>query len=181
MMREDNPIQEIEIRPSISEDEIGIRNVQVITWKSTYRGIIPDDILDQMTVDNFSRRPKIVDPMLMKSRRSFVAVNQSKQIVGFAVGGAARSPDWHYESELWAIYVLPSEQGKGIGKKLFSAFWSAIEGDYQNLIIWALEKNNASHQFYENRKGQRLQLKKFFKWENEAIATEVSYGWDLYK
>jgi GNAT superfamily N-acetyltransferase len=170
--------RQIQIRPSVDGDNAGIRKVQVTTWKSAYRGMIPDRILDQMSIDNPPRRSKTPDTLITNSRRAFVALDDAKEILGFAVGGLPRSTDWNYESELWAIYVLPSEQGRGIGKKLFNALASELSKDYKNLIIWVLEANLSSHKFYESMGGKRLPLQKPFKWEDESIATEVAYGWD---
>lgn len=166
------------VRAATEQDNPGIRYVQVNTWKHAYRGMIPDRILDQMTVDNPPRRSKAPDPRIAKSRSAVVAVDKSDRVVGFAVGGAARSNDWNHEGELWAIYVLPDEQGKGLGRRLFNELKQKLASEYRNLIIWVLEENHSSHKFYENMGGNRLELTKTFSWEEEPIATEIAYGWD---
>ena len=165
------------VRPSLESDEQGIRKVQVTTWKHAYRGMIPDRILDEMTVTSPPRRPQPPDTPLLSSRRIFVAVENDSSVLGFAVGGMARDIEWNYESELWAIYVLPSEQGRGIGHQLFQTLATDLARDYKSMIIWVLEANHPSHKFYERMGGTRLELTKTFKWKDEPIATEVAYGW----
>lgn len=167
------------IRPATEQDNAGIRYVQVNTWKHAYRGMIPDRILDQMNIDKPLRRAKTPNPKIDNSRRAFVATDKSDQVIGFAVGGMARSEEWNYQGELWAIYVLPSEQGKGIGNQLFEALKQQLADEYKNLIIWVLEANHASHKFYERMGGKKLDLKKTFVWEGEPVAKEIAYGWDI--
>lgn len=166
------------VRPSVVADDPGIRKVQVETWKSTYRGMMPDHVLDQLTVENPPKQSKAPDPVLIESRRAFVAETENGEIVGFAVGGLPRTKDGDYESELWAIYVLPALQGKGIGTKLFRALTAELACRYKNMVIWVLEENHSSHRFYERLGGKRLPLKKPFMWENEPVATEIAYAWD---
>ncbi len=166
------------IREATERDNPGIRNVQVHTWKHAYRNIIPDRILDKMTADNPPNRSKAPDSSVANSRRAVVAVDKSNQVLGFAVGGVARSTEWNYEGELWAIYVLPGEQGKGIGSRIFDELKRKLANEYKNFIIWVLEANTSGHKFYERMGGKRLDLKKTFKWDDEPIATEIAYGWD---
>lgn len=169
------------IRPALPGDDPGIRRVQVDTWKSTYRGMMPDHVLDQLTADNPPKRTKTPEPALIESRRAFVAENERGEIVGFAAGGIPRSKDANYESELWAIYVHKSLQGHGIGTKLFLALTEELARNYNDLIIWVLEDNHASHRFYEKLGGKRLPLKKPFKWDDIPVATEIAYAWDSLK
>ncbi|MEK6706627.1 MAG: GNAT family N-acetyltransferase [Bdellovibrionota bacterium] len=169
---------EFRIRPSIPDDNTGIRKVQVETWKNTYRGMIPDYVLDQMTVENPPRRTKSPNTALTESRRSFVAIDAQNEIIGFAVGGVPRSSEGNYESELWAIYVLKEHQGKRIGKSLFKALTQELARSYKNMILWVLEANHSSHQFYESVGGKRLSLRKPFNWEDVPVAMEIAYAWD---
>lgn len=167
------------VRSATERDDSGIRNVQVTTWKQAYRNMIPDRILDSMTVDSPPRRAKAPDPKIASSRRAVVAVDRSDRVIGFAVGGVARSEEWKYQGEIWAIYVLPTEQGHGVGNQLFSELKKQLAGEYKNLIIWVLEANHFSHKFYERMGGKKLDLRKTFQWEDQPIATEIAYGWEL--
>jgi GNAT superfamily N-acetyltransferase len=138
------------IRPATNEDDLGIRDVQVQTWKSTYSGMIANDVLAEITVDRPPRRTKTPDPALTDSRRAFVAEDSQGKIIGFAVGGLARSKDWGYQSECWAIYVLKEYQGHGVGKKLLQQLAHELSKKYENMIVWSLEANGSSHKFYES-------------------------------
>jgi GNAT superfamily N-acetyltransferase len=48
------------------------------------------------------------------------------------------------ETELHALYVLPSYQGKGIGSRLLTAAGNVS-------YLWVLKDNHAARQFYEAR------------------------------
>jgi GNAT superfamily N-acetyltransferase len=167
------------VRPAVPVDNFGIRKVQVDTWKTTYHGMIPDHILDQMTVDGPPpKRLPNIDSALMESRRTFVAEDSHGAIIGFVVGGLPRNSEWGYQCELWAMYVLKANQGTGVGKSLFEALKQELARSYENMIVWSLEANLRSHQFYDRRGGRPLPLRKPFKWEDAPIAMELAYAWD---
>ena len=42
----------MKIRRATEKDLIGIAHVHVETWQSTYAGIIPDDYLQSLTIEN---------------------------------------------------------------------------------------------------------------------------------
>jgi GNAT superfamily N-acetyltransferase len=141
--------------------------------------MMPDEILDQMTVENPPKRSKQPDPKLVESKRAFVATDKNGEIIGFSAGGISRTNDHDFPSELWAIYVLQSYQGQGIGKALFEAVHRELSVSYKKMIIWVLEKNHSAHRFYENLGGTKLDLKKPFQWDGKSVATEIAFGWDL--
>ena len=164
------------IRPAIHTDAPAIARVHVDTWRVAYRGIVPDDYLDSLSYDTraaFWAR-LISDPFTP----SFVQVaeDDSAQIVGFVSGGPAPLDNPTYEGELYAIYVLPKAQGKGVGRALIRACAQTLkERGTTSMLLWVLKDNPSARAFYESLGGQLLNEQQFEL--GGATLTEVGYGW----
>ena len=164
------------IREAIHTDAPGIARVHVDTWRTTYRGIMPDDYLDSLSYDtraDFWAR-LISNPFAP----SFVHVAEDEmgRIVGFVSGGPQQSEVPGYDGELYAIYVLPEAQGKGIGRKLVQACAQTLkERGITSMLLWVLKDNVPSRAFYESLGGQTLNEQQFEL--GGATLTEVGYGW----
>ena len=110
--------KEFLIRPGKVEDAPGITYVQTYTWKTTYSGLMPEEILDNRIkelpkrTENTRRRLEAGEPYL-------VAEAEGK-IVGMAVCLPSRNPDYPEDGEIQAIYILKEYQKVGIGRQLFS-------------------------------------------------------------
>jgi GNAT superfamily N-acetyltransferase len=149
----------------------------VDTWRSAYRGIVPDHILDGLSyADRESRhRRRLQDPANEAFR--LAAESDSGEIGGFAIGGPSRSPDLPYDGELHALYVPPDHHREGIGRALVASEASQLlSGGTRSMLVWVFAANPA-RRFYEALGGQPI--------EQEAIVTiedteldEVPYGWD---
>jgi hypothetical protein len=86
----------IVIRPAISHDAPAIAVVQVETWQTAYRGVVTDDFLDQMSVEDRANR---WSEILQKPNTiTFVAENDGQQIIGFGTipknGSNCRAVVW---------------------------------------------------------------------------------------
>ena len=94
------------VRPATPADAMDIAYIHVDTWQSAYRGLIPDEYLDNLSLatrgNNWLR--VLTDP----DNQSFVLVadNEHGEPVGFVEGGPQRNAQFPYKGELYAIYVL---------------------------------------------------------------------------
>ncbi|WP_025026023.1 GNAT family N-acetyltransferase [Caldalkalibacillus mannanilyticus] len=128
----------MEIRRAKAGDENGIARVHVESWRTTYRGIMRDEMLDNLSVE---RREQYWKNEIDLNKVLYVAVDE-KRIVGFASGGKSRSTEYDYDGELYAIYLLEDYQQKGIGRKLISEVAQELRNlGYQSMIVWVLSKN----------------------------------------
>lgn len=169
---------QFKIRKATQDDNLAIRKVQVATWLSTYKGMIPDRILEEIQNPNRPMKP------FQPGTRAFVATTEENEVIAFAVGGNARVENTNEQSqtpsenaEIWALYVLQKYQGQGIGKSLLNTFKEEIKPHYKGLIIWVLKANTESRKFYEKMGGQLMSQTKKFHWANEPVADEVAYRW----
>jgi L-amino acid N-acyltransferase YncA len=163
----------MKIRRATLGDATGIANVHVQTWRSTYKGIIPDEYLDSLTIEN---RTKSWQRHLRTLHIAiFVVENEAGEIIGFAAGGPEQTKNFNYQAELYTIYILDDYQQQNIGKQLFKTVVEFLEEkQYQNMLIWALEKN-VNRRFYESLGGQLVASKSISIFGKEL--REVGYAW----
>lgn len=163
------------IRMAQVADAPAIATVHVDSWRSTYRGLVPDDSLASLS---YAQRDQFWRTILSEpAPASFVYVAEDERgtIVGFASGGRERSGDPTYTGELYAIYLLAAYQGQGIGRRLMIAVVTRlIEAGLPSLLLWVLADNPA-RRFYEALGGQLVYEKTVT--IGGAQLREVGYGW----
>lgn len=161
------------IRKAVVQDAAGIARVHVESWHETYTGLVPDEVLAGMT--NYERRFAMWQRVTADdNQHTFVAVVDD-EVIGFVNGGKARDEFEGYDGELYAVYMLKSQHGKGLGRKLVQAFAKAmLESGYKAFYLWVFP-NNPTRYFYEHLGGKFLQEKDFEM--AGAILQEYAYGW----
>jgi GNAT superfamily N-acetyltransferase len=163
------------IREACSADAPAIARVHVDSWRTTYRGIVPDDYLAKLSCE---RRTSICMQILSDPNCRefhFVAEGECGQIVGIASGGPERTGDPDYVGELYGIYLLVEHQRKGIGRQLVRAVVDRLaQAGLRSMLVWVLT-DNASRGFYEALGGQLLRYGQI---EIGGVVFEkVAYGW----
>ena len=171
---------DIQIRPARVEDAPGIARVHVDSWRTSYRGLVPDVVLDTLS---YEKRETMWRTGLSNPERKnyeYVAVDEQGRIVGFVSGGPLRDGDPSYESELYAIYLLQEVQGQGIGRRLMLTFVEhLLQSGVTSMLLWVFADNPA-RKFYEAMGGQLIQSQPME--IGGATLIEVAYGWkDLRK
>lgn len=160
------------IRRATLEDVPGIARVHVDSWRTSYRGIVPDEILANLSVE---QREQLWQSALARLDQNFlhVAEDEAGQIVGFISGGAEREGAADYSGELYAIYLLQEAQRGGIGRRLAEALVrDLLQHGHQSMLVWVLKDNVPGRRFYEKLGGQYVSEKAY-----TGDLIEVSYGW----
>ena len=164
----------MKIRRATEKDLIGIAQVHVETWQSTYKGIIPEDYLQSLTIEN--RLKNWQRHLKTLHTATFIAENEAGAVIGFAIGGPEQTSHPLYQAEIYAIYILDTYQRNGVGKQLIKPIAKLFEEKkYPNMIIWALEENS-NHLFYQSLGGQIVASKNIS--INGKVLKEIGYGWD---
>ncbi|MDQ3929093.1 MAG: GNAT family N-acetyltransferase [Chloroflexota bacterium] len=163
------------IREATPADAPGIAKVHVDSWRTTYRGILPDDFLAGLSYE--ARERYWAGAIGNPDYRGFlyVAEDGPGNIVGFAAGGPPQTEETTYEGELYVIYVLEGYQGRGIGRKLVSAVVSRLnETGIHSMLVWVIS-SNPFRRFYEVLGGEKVYEKEFQL--GGVMLTEWGYGW----
>ncbi len=103
------------VRERRAADSRGMRLVARRAWRATYAGIAPDGLVKAVLRRGYDRR-RLVETLADPQRDAFVA-EDSGRVLGYA--DCLEDPPGRVE--LLRIYVLPAEQGRGIGRALLAA------------------------------------------------------------
>jgi ribosomal protein S18 acetylase RimI-like enzyme len=175
----------VSCRPARPDDVEGICTVRIRAWQQGYRGTVPQDFLDSLTVEaEVARwRSRIAEAGLLPGNS--VAVRDGV-VVGWSsvgryradedgdevAGGPAPGPD---AGEINAIYVLPERWGAGIGRALMAYSMDRLAADgLSPALLWVLRDNARARRFYE-RYGFRLDGASHTYEVGGAVLPEVRY------
>lgn len=138
------------IRTARPDDARAVAEVHVASWRHAYRGLLPDDYLERLSVDDREAmwRQAFADADPMSG--AFVA-EVDGWVVGFASFGPSRDEDVPERTgEVPAIYVDPAVLGTGVGRELFEAATIALrDAGFARATLWVLEANALARRFYE--------------------------------
>ena len=141
----------IVVRAANGADAEAIAALHVRAWQWAYRGLIPDDYLDELSA-NLERRTERTRAQLAEpgEQRWWVA-EQYGTICGFSITGPSEDEDASEGTgELLAIYLEREAVGKGIGRALFERSVEDLrERGYDVATLWVLETNARARKFYE--------------------------------
>jgi ribosomal protein S18 acetylase RimI-like enzyme len=164
------------IREATLNDAEAMAKVRIDTWRSAYKGIVPDDYLSGLSPEQTAIRWSEV---YFKSRQpgvfALVAENDIKEVVGIAIAGPERDQDPGYQSEIYVLYVLPAYQNQGIGRSLVTAcVQQLLRQGLDTLLIWIMAEN-PYRRFYETLGGRIVG--KIEKQRGSKLIPEIAYGW----
>jgi ribosomal protein S18 acetylase RimI-like enzyme len=161
------------VRPATPEDARAIAEVQVETWRAAYVGVIPQEVLDGLGVDDRARAWS--HWLSIETSAQFVA-ERSGAVVGFVSAGPCRHEDG--TAEVYAIYVRPDDWGTGCGWALMDAAVAWLADRWPEAILWVAEENPRARDFYE-RYGWIAGTRRVEEVVPGAFVPEVLYRLDL--
>lgn len=141
----------IRIRDATPADGRAIARVHVGSWATTYRGLFPDELLDDQDLDMWgANRERMLREL--PPERFYLVAEEGGEIVGFCTGGPSREPT--QDAEVYAIYLLQQHQGRGIGRALLHEGLRRFQaGGMRTMLIWVLRENSGARAFYERLGG----------------------------
>lgn len=162
------------IRPATSNDASAIAQVHISGWLTTYRGIIDDEFLNAMSLDeHIGRTSEILE---RQGQLTLVAEDDDRKVIAVANGGPERTERTDYRGELYGIYILEEFREQGIGKRLFHRITDYLLGhEFTNMLVWSLAEN-PYRGFYKSLGGRVVDERDIT--IGEQTLAEVAYGWD---
>jgi len=163
----------ISIRAATIADARSIARVDVETWRATYPGMLPDQLLVAL-----SERRRAAMWSRFISRRpgdEIVACDESGEVLGFGSCGLQRDADLPYSGEVFTLYVGIDHQGLGIGRQLLlTLFARLIRCGLYSAVIWVLTDNPA--RFFYERLGGKPVARRLIDM-GSARVNAVAYAW----
>lgn len=121
-----------------------IRNIAQETWPITYGEILTQEQIDYMFEMMYSTNS--LQEQASKQNLYFLLANVENSPLGFA------SYESNYnetmKTKIHKIYILPSAQGKGIGKKLIDYIIDEAKKARNTAVILNVNKYNRAQHFY---------------------------------
>jgi GNAT superfamily N-acetyltransferase len=139
----------MEIRAATIPDAYGIAEVQVAAWKAAYRGLMPDSVLDGLSVP---KREEMWRRIVAEQKFQLLVAEHDGGIIGFVDFGTCRDSgaDPRLTGEILAIYVDPNRWHAGIGQGLLGAALSGLKlAGFNEATLWVLDSNSRARVFYE--------------------------------
>jgi ribosomal protein S18 acetylase RimI-like enzyme len=135
-------------------DARGIAEVVVFTWRVVYKGIISDDGLASLSIDERERcwRERLRGNDPDSADWTTLVCEIGGKIIGFTTHRPCGDEDKDRSSvgELLAIYLLPEYWGKGIGKQMLDEVINHFKQQaVSEISLWVIESNQRARRFYE--------------------------------
>jgi len=136
------------IRSATVADAHAIAEIHVAGWRVAYRGLMPDAVIEAISVD---QRRGFWKGMLSKPGVGKVAVGESDgAMVGFCSYGPSRDEDDPEVAEIYALYVRPGMWRQGWGRSLCAhAEHEAQAREHGAMTLWVVKGNELARRFYE--------------------------------
>jgi GNAT superfamily N-acetyltransferase len=160
-------------REATTEDCAAVARVHVRSWRESFAGIVPQTFLDKLSIEN--RTSAFEQRFSAGTYKMYVAEAAGPGILGFADFGEPRQSIDGYGAELYAIYLLPEFQRRGVGERLFNLVKEALaRSGIDSMYLLALEAS-PYRPFYE-KMGGRITGSEQIELEGTAFDVLV-YGW----
>jgi GNAT superfamily N-acetyltransferase len=138
------------------KDAPELARVHVESWLGAYRGLLPDDVLDGLSVTRRTEQwRRWLEP---GGERPLTLVAEAERPLGFASLAIPSLDDGEGEGvgEIPALYVEPAAWGRGVGAVLLDAAVEAMrEMGCREGILWMLEGNDRAGAFYDRHRWRR--------------------------
>lgn len=167
----------VDYRLAAAEDAPAIGALHVTSWHETYAGLLPQEMLDGLSVESRAAMWTTVlnATASLNGIRVYVA-ERAGEIVGFGACGGQRDDGMRERGFIGAIYILRSQQGAGVGRSLMGLMArDLVARPMPSASLWVLRENERARRFYEGLGGTIIAEKEVT--EGDTILHEVAYGW----
>ena len=148
------------VRPARASDADHLARVQVASWRSGLAGIVPPDLLGELTSGEAEEvwrdrwREAIANPPTSR-HHVLAAVTEAlpREVVGFVSAGPATDADrWPgTDAEIYEFRVSPERTGQGHGGRLMHAAADTLAADgFHTVSIWVLQADASLRRFLES-------------------------------
>lgn len=143
----------VTVRAATAADAEAMGGVAGRSWEATYRGMLPDAVLDEWiaTVTD-GWRSAFANAAPDTPWRPWVAEREGA-VVGYATTTPAKDfflPPPEGAGEVTNLYLDPDVIGTGTGRRLYEHAVDDLRSrDFDPLVIWAFRDNRRAVRFYE--------------------------------
>ena len=143
----------VTVRWAQVKDARAIANVHVASWRAAYPGLLPDEVLAELSIDAREREWR---KWLSEGgeRQHTLLAESGGGVIAFCTlkMPSADEDEGEDVGEIPALYADPRYFATGVGTLLIEAGLEVMrERGYREAILWMLEGNERAAAFYERR------------------------------
>ena len=150
------------IRKREQKDCKDVAHVVTIAWNETYKGIVPDEFLNNLYNNEEERAKNSYNNFDEKENHQYVLEVDNK-IVGFVNVESSDETDYENCGEIHAVYIINGYKGYGLGKKLIETGIEELKSMGFNKMVIGCLVGNPSNEFYEHIGGKYIKQRIFEK------------------
>lgn len=133
------------VRKARVEDVAQMARVIVRCWQETYRGLMPDAVLDDPGFPAARERFWTAALTDERYRENRVAVaEQDGELIGIAMSGPPLDHGAVWTRQLYVLYVYAAAHGTGAGPALLEA----VEDGKESVALWVADPNPRAQAFH---------------------------------
>ena len=133
------------VRPAAVQDVAQMARVHVRCWQETYRGLMPDAVLDDPGFPAARERMWTAALTEGRYRQNRVAVaERDGALVGIAMSGPPKGSPAAGTRHLFVLYVHAADHGTGAGHALLEA----VVDPADTVTLWVVDPNPRAQAFY---------------------------------
>jgi ribosomal protein S18 acetylase RimI-like enzyme len=134
----------VEIRRATQADARAIAGIHVRGWQWAYRGVLPDAVLDGLSVE--ARAAEWRQWLRDEAVHTWVA-EHGERVIGFVSCGPTGDD---FVGEIFTIYREKEAGVAGVGHALLAHAMSDLASrGFTEVVLWVLEGNAHARRFYE--------------------------------
>jgi ribosomal protein S18 acetylase RimI-like enzyme len=148
-------VNAVAIRLAEPADVDALGGISARAFDATYRGIVPDAVLDEWIRDGVASWRAALDHRAPGDPSRAWLAERDGSVIGYATTSPARAnwlPPPDGAGELTNLYLDPDVIGTGVGRLLYDhAVADLRERAFDPLVVWAFRDNHRARRFYEAR------------------------------
>ncbi len=138
----------MKVREAVPADVPAITEIHVQGWQLGYRGLLPQDVLDDLApAQRVPRWTATIERASWPARGTLVAVSGTEP-----AGFADVRPDSAEVGEIASFYVRPTMWRQGVGSRLMAAALDRFRAaGCTSAALWVLDTNTGAQRFYQSQ------------------------------
>ena len=132
--------------------------VNTQSWLTTYKSILPKDVLDKRIASEETRIINTKKDLIEHPDNIKLVGLVDERVVGMCLAGESETNSFKDAGEIYNLYLLKEYQGLHLGSMMFErAIIELLKQGYNDLVLKCIS-NNPSCKFYENKGGKLVEV-----------------------
>lgn len=142
---------DVSCRVAWADDAAAIAAVQVRAWRTSYAGVLPADLLEQLTPEDLAPGWQQALTRPPDARNRVLVALERNLVTGFALTGPATDPDCDpvADGEITDLTIDPHQRGHGHGSRLMQACVDTLKADrFTRGVVWLGSTDDEGRRFW---------------------------------